>query len=221
MKKTMMIITLIAGTAMLSACSSNAVTELSEHAEQVASEASSEADRLQEEASEAADKLQEEASEAADTAADKVSEAYDKANEAADQASEAAEQAMNEADQLLKEFQESAVEDVDLSGSWQDEISQRAGMDVTKNEDGSYDILVHWGGSAFETAIWEIHGTYDGAAGELLYNDGKYSIHTFDEDGTKTISSEETTNGGFIMEDGKLRWKDSMNDSEGLFTKIQ
>lgn len=209
MKKTMMIITLIAGTAMLSACSSSAVTELSEHAEQVASEASSEAD-----------KLQEEASEAADTAADKVSEAYDKANEAADQASEAAEQAMNEANQLLKEFQESAVEDVDLSGSWQDEISQRASMDVTKNDDGSYDILVHWGGSASETAIWEIHGTYDGAAGELLYNDGKYSIHTFDEDGTETISSEETTNGGFIMEDGKLRWKDSMNDSEGLFTKM-
>ena len=209
MKKTMMIITLIAGTAMLSACSSSAVTELSEHAEQVASEASSEAD-----------KLQEEASEAADTAADKVSEAYDKANDAADQASEAAEQAMNEANQLLKEFQESAVEDVDLSGSWQDEISQRASMDVTKNDDGSYDILVHWGGSASETAIWEIHGTYDGAAGELLYNDGKYSIHTFDEDGTETISSEETTNGGFIMEDGKLRWKDSMNDSEGLFTKM-
>ena len=210
MKKTMMIITLIAGTAMLSACSSSAVTELSEHAEQVASEASSEAD-----------KLQEEASEAADTAADKVSEAYDKANEAADQASEAAEQAMNEANQLLKEFQESAVEDVDLSGSWQDEISQRASMDVTKNDDGSYDILVHWGGSAFETAIWEIHGTYDVAAGELLYADGKYSIHTFEEDGTETISSEETTNGGFIMEDGKLRWKDSMNDSEGLFTKMQ
>lgn len=195
---------------MLSACGSNVTTELSEQTDQIASEASSEAD-----------KLQEEASEAADTAADKVSEAYDKANEAADQASEAAEQAMNEADQLLKEFQESAVEDVDLSGSWQDEISQRASMDVTKNDDGSYDILVHWGGSAFETAIWEIHGTYDGAAGELLYNDGKYSIHTFDEDGTETISSEETTNGGFIMEDGKLRWKDSMNDSEGLFTKMQ
>ncbi|MBR1567970.1 MAG: hypothetical protein IJ648_03325 [Lachnospiraceae bacterium] len=210
MKKSMMIITLIAGTAMLSACGSNVTTELSEQTDQIASEASSEADRLQEEASEAAD-----------TAADKVSEAYDKANEAADQASEAAEQAMNEADQLLKEFQESAVEDVDLSGSWQDEISQRASMDVTKNDDGSYDILVHWGGSAFETAIWEIHGTYDGAAGELLYNDGKYSIHTFDEDGTETISSEETTNGGFIMEDGKLRWKDSMNDSEGLFTKMQ
>lgn len=210
MKKTMMIITLIAGTAMLSACGSNVTTELSEQADQIASEASSEAD-----------KLQEKASEAADTAADKVSEAYDKANEAADQASEAAEQAMNEADQLLKEFQESTVEDVDLSGSWQDEISQRASMDVTKNDDGSYDILVHWGGSAFETAIWEIHGTYDVAAGELLYADGKYSIHTFEEDGTETISSEETTNGGFIMEDGKLRWKDSMNDSEGLFTKMQ
>ena len=56
----------------------------------------------------------------------------------------------------------------DLSGAWDDEVSQRASMDVTKNADGSYSFLVHWGGSATETAIWEISGTFDETTGVLF-----------------------------------------------------
>ena len=44
-----------------------------------------------------------------------------------------------------------------FAGSWQDEVSQRASMDVT--QDGRHvEILVHWGGSATEAASWEISG---------------------------------------------------------------
>lgn len=111
------------------------------------------------------------------------------------------------------------VERFYLSGSWQDEVSQRASMDVTKNSDGSYDIMVHWGASAWESAIWEIHGTYDEASGTLSYQDGKYYVHAVDENDQETIYGEETTTGAFIREDGKLRWKDSKNSEEGLFVK--
>lgn len=107
-----------------------------------------------------------------------------------------------------------------LAGSWQDEVSQRASMDVKKNEDGSYDILVSWGSSAFETSTWEIHGTYDAQSGTLTYDNGKYSVHTWDEKDNETISGEETTKGSFSNEGDKLRWKDSKNSDDGLFVRV-
>ncbi len=109
--------------------------------------------------------------------------------------------------------------DFDLTGSWMDEVSKRASMDVTRNSDGSYDILVSWGASATEAAIWQIHGQYDEKSGMLSYTDGKYAIHTFDEDGKETLSEETTTEGSFLKEDGKLRWKDSKNADDGLFVR--
>ncbi len=121
------------------------------------------------------------------------------------------------------EDESAAIEDFtgefDLEGSWMDEVSKRASMDVTKNSDGSYDILVSWGASATETAIWQIHGQYDEKSGMLSYTDGKYAIHTFDEDGKETLSEETTTEGSFLKEDGKLRWKDSKNSDDGLFVR--
>ena len=41
-----------------------------------------------------------------------------------------------EAESVLEDF----TGDMDLSGSWDDEISKRASMDITKNEDGSYTV---------------------------------------------------------------------------------
>lgn len=120
-----------------------------------------------------------------------------------------------EPENLLEDF----VGDMDLSGSWDDEISKRASMDVTKNEDGSYDITVHWGGSATETAIWTIHGEFDPVSGMLSYEGGNYSIHTVDDKGNETISGEEKTSGAFMKEGDKLRWQDSKNADTGLFSK--
>jgi hypothetical protein len=149
-------------------------------------------------------------------------EAVQEAAKEAEAAQEAAEETVKEKtveatepENLLGDF----VGDMDLSGSWDDEVSKRASMDVTKNEDGSYDITVHWGGSATETAIWTIHGEYDPTSGMLSYDDGNYSIHTFDDKGNETISGEEKTSGAFMKEGDKLRWQDSKNADAGLFSK--
>ena len=148
-------------------------------------------------------------------------EAVQEAAKEAEAAQEAAEETVKEAaeaaepENLLGDF----VGDMDLSGSWEDEVSKRASMDVVKNEDGSYDITVHWGGSATETAIWTIHGNYDPEAGMLSYDDGSYSIHTVDDKGNETISGEEKTSGAFMKEGDKLRWQDSKNAEQGLFSK--
>ena len=110
--------------------------------------------------------------------------------------------------------------EMDLSGSWQDEVSMRASMEVTENQDGSYDILVSWGSSAFETSTWEIHGTYQPESGMLAYEDGKYSVHTFDENGRESVSGQETTKGSFSKNGEKLIWHDSKNSEDGSFIRI-
>ena len=143
---------------------------------------------------------------------------------------QAVQEALDEADQTeaLVEDAEKQKEEIinsvsgemDLSGSWQDEVSQRASMDVTKNQDGSYSIVVSWANGASETVIWQITGTYDEASGMLSYNNGVYTVHTWDEEGAETVSEPETTKGAFMKEGDKLRWQDSKISENGLFVKF-
>ena len=141
------------------------------------------------------------------------------AEEASAEADAITEEAITEAEEMEDEVLADFVGEIDLAGSWQDEVSQRASMDITVNDDGSCDIYVHWGGSATETAIWQIHGTYDPTSGMLTYEDGAYSIHTFDGD-KETVSGEETTQGTFMKEGDKLRWSDSKNEDDCVFVKM-
>ena len=149
--------------------------------------------------------------------------------EAAQLVQEATEQIDSELEAVLQE--EDSIEqdsdilqdftgEMELAGNWQDEISQRASMVIAENDDGSYDIKVTWGSSAFETSTWEIHGAYDTVSGMLSYDDGVYTVHTFDEQGSETVSEEVTTAGAFLKEGDKLRWNDSKAVSEGLFVRV-
>ena len=119
------------------------------------------------------------------------------------------------------EYIQQFIGEMDLTGSWEDEISQRASMDVEQIEDGTYVIRVHWGGSATETAVWEIRGQYDAVSGMLPYYEGLYSVHTFDENNKETISDDAVTEGAFMKEGDKLRWRDSKNSEDCLFVKVQ
>ena len=142
----------------------------------------------------------------------------------AEEAQETVEQAESEVQAVEDSIQNEVLADftgkMDLAGSWQDEASKRATMDVTANEDGSYDIVINWGGSATEKAVWQIHGTYDEVSGMLSYEDGRYSIHTWDENDNETVSDEEVTKGAFMKEGEKLRWQDSRNSEDGVFVKM-
>lgn len=123
-------------------------------------------------------------------------------------------------DALTEEFLAEYTGEMDLAGSWEDEVSKRASMDVIRNDDGSYDLVVNWAGSATEKAVWQIHGTYDAASGMLYYENGAYSIHTWDEKDNETVSGEEVTKGSFMKEGDKLRWSDSKNTEDGIFVKM-
>ncbi len=133
---------------------------------------------------------------------------------------EEAQKEVEEADAKKDEFLADFTGEMDLTGSWQDEVSQRATMDVEKSETGTYHILIHWASGAKEASTWEISGTYDETSGMLSYENGNYTVHTWDENDNETISEEEVTKGTLMKEGDKLRWSDSKNEEDGLFVKV-
>jgi len=110
--------------------------------------------------------------------------------------------------------------EIDLNGSWQDEVSQRATMDIEQAGTGTCHILIHWAGSAKEAAIWEISGTYDETAGMISYENGNYSVHTWDDNDEETISGLDVTKGALMKEGEKIRWSDSKNEDDCVFIKV-
>ena len=133
---------------------------------------------------------------------------------------EEAQKEVEEADAKKDEFLADFTGEMDLTGNWQDEVSQRATMDVEKFETGTYHILVHWSSGAKEASIWEISGTYDETSGMLSYENGNYTVHTWDENDNETISEEGVTKGVLMKEGDKLRWSDSKNKEDCLFVKV-
>ena len=156
--------------------------------------------------------------------AEQTEDQEDQAQALAEEAQETVEQAESDVQAVEDSIQNEVLADftgkMDLAGSWQDEVSKRATMDVTANEDGSYDIVINWAGSATEKAVWQIHGTYDEVSGMLSYEDGKYTVHTWDEKNNETVSGEEITKGVLMKEGEKLRWQDSKNSEDGVFVKM-
>ena len=131
-----------------------------------------------------------------------------------------AQKEVEEADAKKDEFLEDFTGEMDLTGSWQDEVSQRATMDVEKAETGTYHILIHWASGAKEASTWEISGTYDETSGMLSYENGGYTVHTWDENGNETISEEDVTKGALMKEGDKIRWSDSKNEEDCVFVKV-
>lgn len=132
-------------------------------------------------------------------------------------AKEAVSEAIDKQEELLEDF----TGEMDLTGSWQDEVSQRATMDIEKAETGTYHILIHWGAGAKEASTWEISGTYDETAGMLTYDNGEYCVHTWDDEDKETISGEEITSGALMKEGDKLRWQDSKNSTDAVFVRVE
>ena len=131
-----------------------------------------------------------------------------------------AQKEVEEADAKKDEFLEDFTGEMDLTGSWQDEVSQRATMDVEKAETGTYHILIHWASGAKEASTWEISGTYDETSGMLSYENGGYTVHTWDENDNETISEEDVTKGALMKEGNKIRWSDSKNEEDCVFVKV-
>ena len=119
-----------------------------------------------------------------------------------------------------------AIRDL-LVGEWQDMTSQRAGMDITGEDDANgkdFHAQIFWSGSYADRMVWDMDLEYDPVSGELTYKGGRKAEVTYGADGL--IANEdvkwEDAEGSFTLTGGELRWKDSREEEAGnfVFTRV-
>lgn len=100
----------------------------------------------------------------------------------------------------------------DMAGLWTDKIAYRCGIEITKRDDGNFDVTVHWSSSAFETYFWSMTAVPTGNGAELRYENGKQSIITLASDtGTETkeeVIYENGTGTFNLLSTYELVWND-------------
>ena len=119
-----------------------------------------------------------------------------------------------------------AIRDL-LVGEWQDMTSQRAGMDITGEDDANgkdFHAQIFWSGSYADRMVWDMDLEFDPASGELVYKGGRKAEVTYNEDGL--IANEdvkwEDAEGSFSMaEVGELRWSDTRQEDAGDFVFVR
>lgn len=120
-------------------------------------------------------------------------------------------------------FAEEAAEEMDITGAYEDRTSERASMEITKGDDGIYNVRIFWSSSATESTRWEFSGAYDAENRTLRFSDCVKQIVTLDDDEDKyeTVYTEGT--GTLINRYGSFFWV-SNNESDStedvIFDKI-
>ena len=115
-------------------------------------------------------------------------------------------------------------EDV-FSGTYSEEHAGRGIIEVTKGSANTYNIHIHWAGSALEEAQWDMSGEFNGRQ-VLDYSDCVKTHVIYNEDGTSTSEVEYTDGTGYlqISEEGEktgLVWNDDIENAgaDAFFVK--
>ena len=102
----------------------------------------------------------------------------------------------------------------DYVGTWFDETSQRATLEITDLGNDQYEMLLSWGSSASEATEWRMSGALDGV-GDLAYAGGTKAHVVYGENGE--IVSEEAVytdgEGWFSVAEGGLVWTDFQEET--------
>ena len=107
----------------------------------------------------------------------------------------------------------------DFVGIWADETSQRAYLEIWPAEEtGKYGIRIHWGNTAASYGEWNMTAAFSEETGRLTYQNGSKEYVTLSEDGSESREVQWTdAEGSFYIENGKLRWEDSRDESSPDF----
>lgn len=97
------------------------------------------------------------------------------------------------------------------TGRWAEEISGRCQITFSYAGEGSVRADIVWSSSASERSCWRI--TASAWKDMMVYDDGYFWIETWSDDNTHTESDQKSgLSGTFFMEDGKLHWKDDLEE---------
>lgn len=100
-------------------------------------------------------------------------------------------------------------------GSWMDEWSQRAGLNIQKTGLNTAKVTVQWSSSYRETSEWVFNCKWDSNTGILAYENGK-SRECYYDDNTNNLYKEleyDDGSGYFYLDSGYLYWVDEKEDA--------
>lgn len=110
-----------------------------------------------------------------------------------------------------------------LEGSYQDEYSQRASMEIFYLYDNAFQVSVKWGNSASSTCYWNISTAYLSRDGKLVYNDCYSYVEEYDYGkGRMEITNDYYGGQGYFYDDGNcLKWNEINRGVESYTEKCR
>ena len=99
----------------------------------------------------------------------------------------------------------------DMVGVWAEKIAGRCTIEISKaEEDGKYNVKIHWGSSAFESYNWSMTAVSTGNGAELRYEDCTLIdlVFTSEEESTETVVYEKGTGTFNLLSTYELVWND-------------
>ena len=106
---------------------------------------------------------------------------------------------------------ENAFNMADLEGVYTEALAHRGVLTLKAADAQTANIVINWPSSAFETAHWEMTGTYDAERNAIVYRDAVMTEQTFDDKGVQSdrqVSSAGT--GNFAISGQNLAWTDDL-----------
>ena len=104
---------------------------------------------------------------------------------------------------------------MNLIGLYQDEVSERATMNILCEGREGGSVEISWSSSAFETTVWTFSGIYNTENNTLPYDNCVKTVYTYDEDGNETAEIVYENGTGMLTVDEFwcILWQDDMEDA--------
>ncbi len=110
----------------------------------------------------------------------------------------------------------------EFSGRWKETVAKRGMIDVSRVDDGTYDVAVSWPNGAAEKIFWRMTAKSVGPQ-TFVYEDCVCTVRKYSPDGSyRDEIRYENGTGTFVLQDKNcLAWSDDMEDTarDSVFAK--
>lgn len=102
----------------------------------------------------------------------------------------------------------------DMVGTWAEKIAGRGNIEIQKaEEEGKYNVKIHWSASAYQMAYWEMTAEATGNGAELRYENATHSLLTWESEDKMTEEVKYTDGKGSfdLLSTYEVVWNDEID----------
>lgn len=116
--------------------------------------------------------------------------------------------------EVISNNQNTEINPNDYIGTWG---AERCSIEISKVSNNTFDVLIHWGSSAFEYEQWKYTCNFNEENGHLICSDSgvREKVTLTDEEGASEKVTKEYSDGKaeFYIKDGYLIWNDKKENA--------